>query len=62
MNFLLAWRSVRLDVDSSCETSAFSLTTGKLVDILDSEEGPLDVISHVDALDPSLFVGETCGA
>ena len=38
-----------------------SSNSGKLVDIIDGEEGPCEVVSHADALDPSLFGGETCG-
>ena len=60
MKFLLAWWSVRLDVDSSCGTSAFPLTPEKLVAIIDGEDGPCELVLHADALDPSLFGGETC--
>ena len=56
------WWSVCLDVDSSCVPSAFPLTLGKTVDIFDGEEGPYEVVSHVDALDTSGFDGETCCA
>ena len=61
MKFHLAWWSVRLDVDYSCDTSAFPPTPEKLVDITDGEDEPCEVVSHADALDPSLFGGETCG-
>ena len=33
-----------------------------LVDIFDGDEGPCEVVSHADALDPSCFGEENCGA
>ena len=60
MKFPLAWWSVRLDVDSSCGTSAFPLTPEKLVGIIYGEDELCEVVSHADALDPILFGGETC--
>ena len=38
-----------------------SSESGKIVDIIDGEEGACEVVSHADALDPSLFGGKTCG-
>ena len=40
----------------------YSDTKKKLVEILDVEEGPCEVVSHTYDIDPSCFSEETCGA
>ena len=49
--------SVRIGVGCASSPSKSPPTLVKLVDILDSEEGPCEVVAHADSLDPSSICG-----
>ena len=50
----ITWRWLRMLL--FCVSSEY----GKIVEIIDSEEGPCEVVSHAYVLDPSGLCGETC--